>query len=140
MARRIESGSIVAALMPLFLPITPPRSVAAHNDTLNGRREDTGATLAFPFRDVHARDDAIVSVSPFRMCSRSIFRSLIRPWRCSYDFRKCHFVPLPGSASPEKKTGNKKNNKTILLQVVDTRVSSLDRSLACRSQTFDGFT
>lgn len=36
-------GSIVAALMPLFLPITPPRSVAAHNDTLNGRPEDTGA-------------------------------------------------------------------------------------------------
>ena len=43
LAWKIETGSIVTALMPLFLPITPLRPLRAHNDTLNGRPEGNGA-------------------------------------------------------------------------------------------------
>ena len=66
LAWKIETGSIVTALMPLFLPITPLRPLRAHNDTLNGRPEGNGAVssrdpCAFAFflsRNTTERGDA----------------------------------------------------------------------------------
>lgn len=56
LAWRIETGSIVTALMPLFLPITPLRPRAL-NDTLNGRPEGNGA--------VSSRDPSFLRLLPF---------------------------------------------------------------------------
>ena len=83
LAWKIETGSIVTALMPLFLPITPLRPLRAHNDTLNGRPEGNGAVSSrdpclrlLPFSKYYneeMRVNAIVSsLSLFLSLSESI--------------------------------------------------------------------